>query len=419
VRAALLLLLLALPTAAQEVDEEELAALVRQLGAPDPGLRTDARRRLTALGEKILPYLRALPPATDPEIARGLRGLMRRFQSVRLELDPPAGAHRIGRPLVLRAHLVNDTEDAISLPFVQRRNQGFGALSALELRVGGRYRLSLKPDQVEVDNEGRDPRVLQPGETVHFTITLGPSQNPLRAPGRREVAVALTARPLRRLPGGGDARRNSPDVVVTSAYLETRAVTVTSVGRGAEQLETALASGDPETRAGAVMELSAREDAAVLDVLRAHAGDHDLRLVAIRRLGAAADPRDLERIRVAAKDPSLEVRRTALAALGHYGRDRHARSVLVAATQDPETREVAVRALAHHRHPVTIDCFVRMLQQARTRSAWMRHAVNAIYDWTGMVVTHEGPEIDAFERWWLKNRGRWTRENLPRGDPHR
>jgi hypothetical protein len=419
VRAGLLLLLLALTTAAQEIDEKEITALVRQLGAPEPGLRTDARRRLTAMGAEILPFLRSLPPAGDPEIARGLRDLMRRFQAVRLELDPPSGAHRIGLPLVLRARLVNDTEDSISLPFVQRQGQGFGTKSALELRLGERHRLTLRPDQVEVDNEGRNPGVLQPGGTVRFTITLDPSENPLRAPGRRSLAVALIARPLRRLPGGGDVRKNSPDVVVSSEYLQTRSITIVSLGRGADVLEAALASGDRETRAGAVTELSAREDADVLAVLRAHAAEPDLRLVAIRRLGAAADPQDLHLIRRAARDPTPEIRLAALAALGHYGGSARARSVLIAATQAPETREAAVLALARHKHPVTIDCFVRMLQQARQRSAWMRHARNAIYDWTGMVVTHERAEIDAFETWWVTNRDRWARENASREAPDR
>lgn len=394
-RRALPLLLLALPAAA--ADREEVEALVRQLGAPTFRERSDASLRLARMGDGILPLLAEIP-ADDPEVRRRLHGFLRKTQQLRLRVVAAPESHAIGGPLVLEVHLVNETEDSYSIPLARRPDEGAGTWSVFAVTLDGRER-PLSPDQVEILSEVDRWNILEPGGRLRVALRLEGEETGLRRPGETEIAVALvTDNLVRRY--GHSVRPEEIHQETLSRRIPADPCRVVAVGRTPAALEAALAGGDPKERASALAEAALRDDPLILPLLRRQAGDPDLRLAAIRRLGAAALEEDLGLlVRAATGDPQRDVRLAAVEALGGF-RQAQARSRLILLAHDEELRVAAVRALRRHRHPATVRCFIDLLRNNYRDASWVKEVQDALWEWTEKRVSNDPGEIEAFERWW-------------------
>ncbi|MHC4548008.1 MAG: HEAT repeat domain-containing protein [Planctomycetota bacterium] len=387
-------------------DAEDVRGLVEHLGAPTYGERQTAYAKLARYGEKIIPLLQKIS-VEDPEIRRQLRELTRAARKLALILGAPTEPLSIGSPLVLNVRLVNDTDDTYLLPVTRGLQRGHGTLSSFSVTLDAKDTVDLRPDQIEWTTViGRVP-ILRPGEFMHATVRLEGERTPLRRPGEIKVAVAFLNHTAQRWRGPQPRDRREADAVLVT--LRTPPVVVTAYGRKVHDLERALR--DPKRRRSALAELAVREDGAVLPLLRRHAADRELRLAAVRRLGANGADEDFDLVYKATRDRDARVRRAAVLALGSYLRSR-ARRRLIALAQDHELKAEAVRALRKHKHPVTIDLFVRILRKLYEDREVVKEIQQALYEWTGMVVKHRASEVRAFEEWWARNRRRWTRENL-------
>lgn len=405
-RALLVVLLLA--AAAPAFDADLVRALVEQLGSVNCGERQRAQARLANYGEEIIPMLREMRSA-DPEVVRHLRELTRAARRLRLELAGPGAPVPLGGPLVFELRLVNDTEDTHMLPLVHASERGAGTLSTIF--IGGTEPRFLLPTQVEwIDGEGPQP-VLRPGDIARLRITLTGEDSPLRRPGRATLRFGYQSL-VAQWPGLTE-RESYGETTEFMVRLEAELRNVEAVARTPAELETALASEDARTRVMAEAELAVREDDAVLPVLRRHVGDRGLREVAIRRLGALAAEEDFDAIYEAARDRDAKVRLEAVRALANYQGSR-ARAKLINLAQDHELSAEAIRALRRHKHPSTIDLYVRLLRQGLVEQASADEMCATIFEWTKMPLTNHLGEIQRFERWWMANRERWTRENLQR-----
>ena len=399
-------LALTLVVAVVSADErEEVLALVERLGSRLVEERTAANRRLVAMGDRIAPILRELSPA-DPEVRRFLRVLLRQTRRLRLVVVPPLERHAIGSPLRLEVHLINETEDTYVPSLVHNSRRGNGTKSVFLLRLEKGV-VSLKPDQVEIITKMDNPPILRPGQMMRVAIRLEGEDSPLRRPGKLKVVVGFESNQLVKYVG--DPRRPEElEQEMVRAHIDAAPITLEAYGSKPEALAGALQGKDKKKRDAALAELRLRNDAVALPLLRRFADDPDLRLAAIRRLGEAANVVDLKLIRNATKDPRKDVRVAAVHALGHF-KHRRARSRLLVLASDYELRAAAVHALMKHRHPSTIDAFVRALA-VNTGEAWVQDIQKTLYDWTGKHVSNRRGEIAAFERWWIKNRQAWTRK---------
>ena len=403
----LLIVLLLAPLAAageKEEDEKKFRELVRRLGAPSYDERQTAFAHLAARSEKISDRLRKIS-ADDPEARRLLRELTRAARHLRLVLGAPTQPLAIGTPLVLKVRIINDTDDTYFLPVTHTPDRR-GTLSSLSISFGGKTRIYLKPDQVEWSTAmGAEP-IIRPGEFMQATVRLADEHTPLRRPGELQVSVGYNNRTTQRW--RGPQRLEQQDAEPARVVLRTPPLTVTAFGRKAAELEKALA--DRKKRAGAIAELSVREDAAVLPLLRKFADDRQLRLAAVQRLGANGAEEDFPLLYKATRDPEANVRKAAVLGLANY-RTSEARRRLVALAQDQEHKAHAIKALMQHKHPSTINLFIRIMRNRSEDRTVVADIQRALYEWTNISVPDKRSEVLAFERWWVKNRDRWTREN--------
>jgi hypothetical protein len=374
VRTALAFLLLASLCGADEA--QDVRGLVKRLGAPTHEERQTAYARLAAYGDRVFPLLKDIT-ADDPHIRRRLRALTRAARKLSLILGSTTEPLPIGSPVVW-------------------------------VLVSGRAQRFLQPDEVEWETSiGRLP-VVRPGEVMRVTIRLDGPHTPLLRPGAVNISVGFQNNTARRWEGAQMGDQVNADAV--RVVLKAAPVVVTAYGRKPAALERALAT--PKGRASAVAELSVRQDAAVLPLLRRHAKDRDLRLAAIRRLGANADDLDFDLIYQSTRSPDADVRREAVLALGSYVGEKKSRRRLIALAQDRELAGPAIQALTKHKHPVTVELFIRILRKGYGARAIENVIRDAIYDWTGIHVSSKKTEVAAFERWWSRNRERWIRENV-------
>jgi len=389
-------------------EAQDVRGLVERLGASTFQERQAAYARLSAYGDRIYPLLKDVA-ALDPHVRRQLRALTRAARKLSLILGSTTQPLPIGSTVVLKVRLVNDTEDTYRLPATRGKQGGGGTLSSFWVLVSGKERRFLKPDEVEWETVrivGRVPTV-RPGEVMRVIIRLAGANTPLLRPGAVNIAAGYQNNTARRWASPQPGEKEDADAVRVA--LKAPAVVVTAFGRKPDELEKAL--NTPRRRASAVAELSVRDDAAVLPLLRRHAKDRDVRLAAIRRLGANADDQDFDLIYDSTKSPDAEVRRAAVLALGSYVGQKASRRRLVALAQDHELAGPAIRALTKHKHPVTVELFIRILRKGFADRAVEKTIRDAIYDWTGVVVSHKKSEVRAFERWWSRNRERWIRDN--------
>ena len=102
-------LVLALAAGATADRRKELEPLVEQLGSPYEELRTRARLKLAAYGEKIVPLLKTWQH-DDPEVRRALRRVVASYQRLNVELAIAPESRSLGMPLILTVDLINDTQ---------------------------------------------------------------------------------------------------------------------------------------------------------------------------------------------------------------------------------------------------------------------------------------------------------------------
>jgi hypothetical protein len=369
VRAALAFLLLV--SLCRADDAKDVRGLVERLGAPNCAERQAAYARLSAYGDRIFPLLKGVSP-NDPDVRRQLRALTRAARKLSLILGATTEPLPIGSPVVLKVRLVNDTEDAYRLPATRGSRGGTGTLSSFWVLVSGKARRILKPDEVEWEKIIGPKHRLRPGEVLRVAIRLDGEQTPLLRPAAVRISVGYENNRAQRWESSQPGPESLADAVRIA--LEAPAVTVTAYGRKPAELEKALRT--PKARASAVAELSVRDDALVLPILRRHAKDRDLRLAAIRRLGSNADELDF------------------------------------ALAQDHELAGPAIRALTRHKHPRTIEVFIGILRKGYADEANAQAIREAIYDWTGIYVSRKRSEVKEFERWWARHRAQWIRDSV-------
>ncbi len=401
-RRGLALLLLAAAVAAAD-DDTELArrveALVRELGAPGAEARTLARFRLAAYGEQIRPLLEHVV-SDDPEVRRAIRYLARSAGKVELDLLPRAeGALKIGAPLVLEARIVNNTEQTLQLLPVAARQ---GEAGPFRIRVGGKTLPPVGFDQV---NWGDGTAVILPGATRRFRLSLDGNTSPLRRPALYDVSVVFDGLVAR---GYGTVEEDA--VETFRLVLESAPVQIHVLGRKADDLEQALGAESAKEREAAAKELSLRDDDAVVPILRRRARERPLRLAAIRRLGAVGAAEDFDLIFEATRDENADVRRAAVMGLGKYPSAK-ARSRLLLLASDQELQGEAIKALKGHKHPATVECYMKLLGAGGCTPETIRQIRLTLLDWTGLAVDERPSEIRAFRAWWEANAVRWAAEN--------
>jgi hypothetical protein len=392
-------------------EAQDVRGLVERLGASTFQERQAAYARLSAYGDRIFPLLKDVA-ALDPHVRRQLRALTRAARKLSLILGSTTQPLSIGSTVVLKVRLVNDTEDTYLLPATRGKRSGGGTLSSFWVLVStkdsAKERRFLSPDEVEWETAMGPAPIVRPGEVMRVIIRLAGEHTPLLRPGAVNIAAGYQKNTALRWASSQPGEKEDADEMRVA--LEAPAVVVTAFGRKPAELEKAL--NTPRRRASAVAELSVRVDAAVLPLLRRHAKDRDVRLAAIRRLGANADDQDFDLIYDSTKSPDAEVRRAAVLALGSYGGQKASRRRLVALAQDHELAGPAIRALTKHKHPQTVELFIRILRKGFADPAVEKTIRDAIYDWTGVYVSHKKSEVRAFERWWSRNRERWIRDNV-------
>src|SRR5262245_53382402 len=257
----LAVLLLAAAFAAGE-DEKEftrvVARLVKDLGSPDAQVRTFARSRLAAYGDRARPLLERVE-SDDPEVRRSIRYLTRAKGTETLELLPrPDSTLAIGAALALDVRIVNNTEQSLQLlPDAARRQ---GELSPFRVRFDGKTTVQVRMDQVDWPDE---KAWILPGTSKRFRITLPGGISALRRPALHDGSVAFEG-PVGR--GFGTVEEDALDL--GSLHLESAAIQVHVLGRRAEDLEKALASDSAREKEAAANELAMRDDEEVVPILR-------------------------------------------------------------------------------------------------------------------------------------------------------
>jgi HEAT repeats len=401
VRLGLAILLAAAFAAAEE--DAELArtvdALVQALGSPSTETRTLARFRLASYGDRVRPLLERVE-SPDPEVRRVVRMLTRPVGRVEMEILPrTAGPLSINAPLVLDVRIINNTEQTLTLLPLPARQ---GSLSPFRVRVGKKL-VPVAFDEVNWGTDGT-PRIL-PGAARRFRLTLPGGSAALRRPALHDVSVVFEGNVAR-----GYGLTEEDAVETQRLSLETASVQVHVAGRKAEDLEAALRSDDPRQRDAAVAELSARDDDAIVPILRRHALERPLRLAAVHRLGALGAEEDFKLVYEATRDESVDIRRAAVLGLGKYP-TRRARSRLLALSTDEELRAEAILALRGHKHHATIECYLGLLPPGKAKKESVGVMQEAIREWTGHSVDQRPSEILAFRGWWEKNREQWAKKN--------
>jgi len=394
---------------AQSDLKNRLGTLVPLLGSDSPRVRDAAARAIVLLGEESAPLLENIR-TEDPEIARALRALIRRTKKLKLQIVAPSGVQRIGSPLKLEVHLLNNTDEALLVGLTTNSRRGHGTKSGFMIKVKGKLAVRLRPDQVELIAPQNKHLIIEPEDVLRVGITLAGQDSPLRRPGDIELSIVFNGFLGPATVGRGN--RLMALRAIGGPALATPRVTIRARGRKPAELDAALRSRDRKTFESVLAELLLREDEKVLVTLRRHMNNPFLRIRAIERIGAAAKEEDLELLRALAGSPEeqIEVRLVAIAGLGNYTH-RKARSRLVSLTQNARLRNAAVRELTKYKSASTIDCFLRLLQRNYHEGRWSRDARAMFLHWTGKHVENRKSEIDAFERWWREHRSAWIKAN--------
>jgi hypothetical protein len=395
-------LLLAAGLAAAEDDKEfarDVAGLVEDLGATEAQVRTLARFRLAAYGDRVRPLLERVE-SDDPEVRRAIRYLTRAKGKETLELLPrPDGTLAIGAALTLEVRILNNTEEMIQLlPDAARQ----GEISPFRVRFDGKTSVPVRFDQVDWS----ETAVILPGASRRFRITLPGGIAALRRPALHDVSVAFAGTVGR---GFGTAEQDSA-LDMDRLQLESAAIQVHVLGRRAEDLEKALASESAREKEAAAKELGMRDDEEVVPILRRHAREPLLRLAAIQRLGAGGAVEDFGRILEATTDANAVVRRAAVLGLGKYPVQK-ARARLLSLAADQELQADAIVALQGHKHVATVDLYLKLLGSAGLGANSEKVIQQTLREWTGITVDKRPSEIAFFRGWWETNRASWAQKN--------
>jgi HEAT repeat protein len=395
------------PLAAAQDTGKEVARWAGLLGDEDAAVRREARRRLTALGERIVPLLEGRS-SSDTDVRRSLRSLLRRYQSLRLEVAGPTGTGRVGAQVVLRVSLVNNTEETYVIPLVQ----GAPTRSSFVIDREGGKQMRLSPDQVELLSPQGRMLILPPDQALRVKITLDGHTSPLRAPGRQSFRVVYRGNGVSKALLTGRKTITELSAIEGEVTVESRSVTIEVVGRTPGQLSMDLQSRDKRRISSALRELRLRTDAAVLDVIKRNLSHPRLREHGVRRLAAAARKQDFELLRAIASRESEDrnVRLVAIEGLGRYS-NRRARSRLISLAQDERFVLAAVKALRKHKSAPTIDCYLRLMQRNYRAGGWFPFVRETLLEWTGVLVENRKSEIRAFERYWRRERAAWITRN--------
>ena len=421
-------LVLALAAGATADRRKELEPLVEQLGSPYEELRTRARLKLAAYGEKIVPLLKTWQH-DDPEVRRALRRVVASYQRLNVELAIAPESRSLGMPLILTVDLINDTQYSICL---QATNGAYEpdkefipaslevpTTSSLEVVLEGdaRKKIVVRPDEVEVLlSEKQDAGdglpglfpFVPPGGRLRIRIVLRGLRSPLSRPGRHEVTVAYSGDVYRVIhaPEAFDLR------VLKSGRYASNAVRLEAKGRSARELQAAIESGSKKAKESALAELTVRDDPAVLPVLRKHRYAPGIFQLAVTRLGTAGQAEDFLFIADVIKNSKDQrIRNLAIVLLPNFGQNK-AHSALLKLAWDRKARLAAVEALRGYKHFKTIDRFVMILSLSEPPGPWVKPIQDSLWDWTGkhVEVTHGRREVKAFRKWWMQSRRQWIKD---------
>jgi len=401
----------ALSFAEDEADlEQAVEELVQRLGSPSPGERAYVKSRLAAYGERIIPLLQRFG-SDDPEVIRSLQVLTAPARTMRIELLPLEKQQPIGAVVELQAVLKNNTDETYALLPPESRKGTMSPFKAFTDRsdamaVPFRFEEMRWPAFASFP-EATEFGILRPGASVRVTLTIDSKSPLLRRPAVCHIAVSF--RGLVRH-GQDDLTADNGAWSVTELRLTSEPVEFRVFGRTPDELEKALRSKVAAQREAAVLELSLREDEAVVPLLRRHAHERALRLAAVRRLATLGADEDFHLVMEATRDEDVDVRRAAVLGLGSYRSDK-ARRRLGALAWDFELQHDAIRALRGHKHPATIDLFVGLLASQNCRSESVREIQEALTEWTGLTVDERVSEVERFRAWWESNREDWARKN--------
>ena len=387
------------PLDAEEV--REVQRLAELLADPEIAWRVDAQRRLLRLGRRVLPVLRELQ-LVDPEARMRVRAILEVFAQVELTARLETSRYALGAPVIVSLTLTNHTDDTLLLPLEQ------GALTPFRISIGSRSRTLRRNEIVFIEPKAARKFVkLGPGKRIRARTAIRPADLPRKEAGTYKLLLTYQSRQSIKVDvsvqDGGVIHGDPAPLHLTSNALDIDISTRTPA-----ELDRALRT--PADRTRALVELQLRDDDLVLPLLRKHAGDPDLRLHAIRRLGAKGNPRDLAMMRRATRDADKQVRVAATVALANF-KDRRARQRLFLLTRDAELKIYAIRSLLEHKHARTIDTFIDILQHKYREGPWVPVIQKTLKDWTGINVPNNPSQIKAFRRWWKANRARWIKKN--------
>jgi len=380
--------------------------LVGKLSARDSFLRTAAQRELARYGRRVAPVLRGYDPE-QPETRARIDGVLRLFERIELTARLVARIHAVGAPVAIRMRLTNHTRQPHVLPLQ------LGPLTPFRISIAGDGRFLKRSELTYSPQQRQQVVTLQPGQSIVAEVAIDPTELPRGTRGTISILASYTSEHALRL---ANAQPKDEEGVVVEGDAVTLALIAPTLevdirSRTIEQLEAAL--GVEADRQRALIEVRFRDDDEILPLLRRHARDENLRLHAIRVLGAKGDVEDLDIIRLATKDPVQPVRQAATLALGNFDH-RKARSMLRGLAGDAELGLSAVTALTKHREARTIDTFILLLRNRFSEGERGAVIRKALLKWTDKTVPNRPSEVAAFERWWKANRADWIQRNAKR-----
>lgn len=384
---------------------KRIERLVERLTAWDPFARLDAQRQLAAFGRRAVPVLHAFDPE-EPEARERINEVLRLFERIELTARLVTNTHAVGATVAIRMSLVNHTRESYVLPISQ------GALTPFRISVAGSARFLKRSEVKFAPVTGQSFLTVQPGGSISAEAAIEPEELPRDRKGTIPIVVTYTSRQALRLapnPEPSTGVTVEGDAVILELSAPTLQIDIRT--RTIKQLDRAL--GSSEERARALVEIQFRSDDEILPLLRDHALDPDLRLHAVRKLGAKGDLQDLDLLRRATGDRNAAVRLAATLALGNF-QHRKARQRLATLARDEELRLPAVQALTKHKHARTIDTFIAVLRHKYREGDWAPVIRKALLEWTDKNVANTPTEIAAFERWWIANRDEWRKQNEQR-----
>ncbi|MHC4938264.1 MAG: HEAT repeat domain-containing protein [Planctomycetota bacterium] len=378
--------------------------MVELLAHVELPVRVDAQERLMRFGRRVLPVLREMTvPSAEARLR--IRAILDAYAQVELTAELKASRFALGAPVSVDLALINHTDDTYMIPLEQ------GQLTPFRITIGGRTR-QLRRGELEFVKPSSVKGFIRlgPGDGILARCAIRPQDLPRKRAGTYElVADYRSTHSLKVDVGartGGMVQGDQSPLKLTSNVLKIDISTRTPT-----ELELALA--DPDHRMRALVELRLRDDDSVLPLLRKNVDNPELRLWAIRRLGAKGDVRDLKTVRKALRDPDRQVRIAATVGLGNFSERGSLRRLCSLARTDTELRPHAIEALSKRKSALAIDTYVIVLLNYGD-GPWVPTIQNSLYKWTGIRVANTPSEVRAFERWWQANQKRWTEQNRQR-----